>query len=543
MRISFTIVSLLLSLAVYAQVGGVQHVIVIGCDGMSTDGVIKANTPNMDKMMSEGAYTLKARGILPTVSSPNWASMIMGVGPEAHGITANEWGREEFNLPPNVTGPTGEFPTIFEVINKQKPDYEIGAIYNWDGFGRLFEKTAVDYDTTINSGDGTMNDAIRYFKAQKPNFLFIHLDNCDHAGHTLGHGSAGYYKSVSEVDSLIGLMMKTVQQSDMANNTVVIVSADHGGVQFGHGGESLAEIQIPFLIWGHGVKKGYEFKNPIYTYDNATTIAYIFGLKTPHAWVGRPAKAGFIGNTEEDDLFARFTVEGPEFLPKQPDRYSAGNIYVDKVATVEIAAPPKGWEIRYTDDGTEPQLNSTLYTGPFTVQKTTLVKARMFNKQQNTASLVTKANYRIVKSNTPNGINYKHYIIPENAEKIPDVSTLTPTSSGKTYEISLDHVKNTGENFCVVYEGFIDIKMEGEYRFFTFSDDGSRLWVDDALVVDNDGSHGTKEVSGARNLKPGKHKIKAMYFQGGGGYWLEVFYTGPGIGKQVIPTDVLTPVN
>ena len=543
MRYLFSLVFLLLVAATYAQVNGVKHVIVIGCDGMSPDGIKKASTPNMDKMMAEGAYTLRARGILPTVSSPNWASMIMGVGPEAHGITANEWGREEFNLPPNVTGPTGEFPTIFQVINKQRPAAQIGAIYNWDGFGRLFEKSAVDYDTTINSGKGTMAEAIRYFKTQKPEFLFIHLDDCDHTGHTLGHGSAAYYNTVSSVDSMIGDMMNAVKDAGLLSSTVIIVTADHGGVQFGHGGESLAEIQIPFLLWGKGVKNGYELRNPIYTYDNAATVAFMLGLKTPHAWVGRPAKAAFVGNVEEEDMFARFTTDGPEFLPKQPDRYSAGNIYIDTIATVELAKPPAGWEIRYTTDGTEPQLTSTLYTAPFKVQKTTLVKARMFNKIENTASLVTKANYRIVKSTTANGINYKYYQIPENAEKLPDVSALAPKATGKTYEISLDHVKNTGENFTVVYDGYIEIKTEGEYRFFTFSDDGSRLWIDDVLVVDNDGSHGTKEVSGVRVLKPGKHKIKAMYFQGGGGFWLEVFYTGPGIGKQVIPTDVLTPTN
>ena len=540
--ISF-IAAVLVCITTQAQVTGIQHVIVIGCDGMSPDGVRKANTPNMDKMMAGGAFTLRARGVLPTVSSPNWASMIMGVGPEAHGITANEWGREEYNLPPNVTGPTGEFPSIFEVVNKQKPNFEIGAIYNWDGFGRLFEKTAVDYDTTINSEYGTMANAINYFKTKKPNFLFIHLDNCDHAGHSLGHGSPGYYKAVGVADSLIGNMMDAVKDAGLLSSTVIIVTADHGGVQFGHGGESLAEIQIPFIVWGQGVKKGYEFKNPIYTYDNAATVAYLFGLKTPHAWVGRPAKAAFEGYTEDDDMFARFVVEGPEFLPKQTDRYSAGNIFVDADAKVELAAPPKGWEIRYTDDGTEPQLTSKIYTAPFIVQKTTLIKARMFNRAENTASLVTKANYRIVKSATANGINYKYYKIAENAEKLPDVSGLTPVATGKTYEISLDHIKNTGENFAVVYEGLIDIKTEGEYRFFTFSDDGSKLWIDDAVVVDNDGSHGTKEVSGSKNLKPGKHKIKAMYFQGGGGYWMETFYTGPGISKQVIPTDVLTPTN
>ncbi len=72
-------------------VTGVEHVIIIGCDGMSPDGVQKAETPNTRRLMREGAFNLHARGVMPTVSSPNWASMIMGAGPEQHGVTSNEW--------------------------------------------------------------------------------------------------------------------------------------------------------------------------------------------------------------------------------------------------------------------------------------------------------------------------------------------------------------------------------------------------------------------------------------------------------------------
>jgi len=532
---------LFLSSFLNAQTNGIDHVVIIGCDGMSPDGIRKANTPTMDRMMKEGAYTLRARGVLPTVSSPNWASIIMGVGPEGHGVTANEWGREEFNLPSNVLGSNGFFPSIFDVIRKQKPGAEIGSIYNWDGFGRLYDNKLVNHDTTIGTGDGTMAEAIRYFQKAKPQFLFIHLDDCDHAGHTLGHGSQGYYKSVEKVDTLIGMMIEAIKKSGMESNTVVLVTADHGGVQFGHGGESLAEIQIPFLLLGKNVKKGYEIKNPVYTYDNAATVAYMLGLKTPHAWVGRPVVAAFEGNQEEADMFADFVVEGPAFLPKQSDKYSAGGLFIDKEAKVEFEKPAEAWEIRYTVDGSDPDLTSKLYQNPFFLSQSTLIKARLFNRSKNAASLVSKADFRIVKSNTTRGLSYSYYKVPENTEKLPDFKLLSPTNKGKSFEISLEQVKNTGELFAVLYEGFIDIKKEGEYRFFTFSDDGSRLWIDSSLVVDNDGSHGTKEVSGAKFLKPGKHEIKAAYFQGGGGYWIETFYTGPGISKQVIPTAVLTP--
>ena len=72
---------------------GVSHFVVIGCDGMSPDGVLKAKSSVMRRLMKEGAWSLHARGVMPTSSSPNWASMIMGAGPEQHGVTSNDWQR------------------------------------------------------------------------------------------------------------------------------------------------------------------------------------------------------------------------------------------------------------------------------------------------------------------------------------------------------------------------------------------------------------------------------------------------------------------
>ena len=108
-----------------------KHVIVIGVDAMSPNGIINANTPVLDEIMKNGAYTLNARGVLPTSSSTNWASMVSGVGPEQHGVTSNDWERDDYNIPPVRTGMEEIFPTIFGVSREQRPNLEIGAIYTW----------------------------------------------------------------------------------------------------------------------------------------------------------------------------------------------------------------------------------------------------------------------------------------------------------------------------------------------------------------------------------------------------------------------------
>ncbi len=57
---------------------GIEHIVIIGVDGMSPNGIQKAYTPMMDSMVQNGAATMHARSVLPSSSSPNWASMIMG---------------------------------------------------------------------------------------------------------------------------------------------------------------------------------------------------------------------------------------------------------------------------------------------------------------------------------------------------------------------------------------------------------------------------------------------------------------------------------
>ncbi|MDD5151147.1 MAG: alkaline phosphatase family protein, partial [Flavobacterium sp.] len=217
----------------------VKYVVIIGFDGLSPDGIERAQTPNFHKIMQEGASTLHARAVLPTSSSTNWASMIMGAGPEQHGITSNDWEKDNFTLPAIVQSEYFLFPTIFSLINQQIPNAEIGAIYHWDGFGRLFEKSAVDYDVNPKTEDETARVASEYIIAKKPTFTFIHFDHIDHAGHEYGHGSPEYYKSVEKADALLGLLFQAIQKAGIADETMVIVTSDHGGIGHGHGGESL----------------------------------------------------------------------------------------------------------------------------------------------------------------------------------------------------------------------------------------------------------------------------------------------------------------
>src|SRR5207248_3309545 len=97
-------------------------------------------------------------------------------------------------------------------------------------------------------------------------------------------------------------------------------------------------------------------------------------------------------------------------------------------------------------------------------------------------------------------------------------------------------------NVFVQWDGFIKITAAGSYTFNTNSDDGSQLFLDGAMIVTNDGSHGqTTVTSAAQTLSAGLHTLRVRYFQGTGGSGCIASYTGPDTssGTIVIPNSVL----
>ena len=272
---------------------GVDHVVILGFDGLSPNGIENAATPTLHRLMKEGAFTLHARGVMPTDSSPNWASMIMGAGPEQHGVTSNDWKPDKFLIAPTFVGPGGIFPTVFSVLREQRPSSVIAVFHDWDDFGRLVEPKVADVKEDCDGPVETAEHAIAFFKEKKPAFSFLHFDHVDHAGHQHGHGSPEYYKAVEEADKLVAQVIDGLKAAGMLERTIILISADHGGVGKSYGGATLSEIEIPWIIWGPGVAKGREIKTPANTFDTAATVARIFGLIPPAAWIAKPIAEAF----------------------------------------------------------------------------------------------------------------------------------------------------------------------------------------------------------------------------------------------------------
>lgn len=270
-----------------------RHVVVIGVDGMSPNGIQNAETPFMDAMRKNGSWAFHAQAILPSSSSPNWASMIMGAGPEKHGITSNAWQRRKHEQEPVCQGKWGTFPTIFALLREQRPKAFSAIYHDWFSFGRLVEPGVTSRKLNTAGYRETTRAACIGIRLHKPELTFIHLDLCDHAGHKFGHGTPEYYRSVALADKMIGKILKALQQAKILEETVVLVTSDHGGIGKGHGGETMEEVEIPWIISGPGVKKDHEITTPFKTYHTAATLAWLLGV-TPHeCWDGKPVLEAF----------------------------------------------------------------------------------------------------------------------------------------------------------------------------------------------------------------------------------------------------------
>lgn len=263
-----------------------QHVVFIGMDGWGAYSMPKANMPNVKKLMEEGAYTLSKRTVLPSSSAVNWASMFMGAGPELHGFTT--WGSQKPDLPSKELSHYGLFPSIWGLVRDAYPEMEIGYIYEWDGMKHLAEMQAMSWEENPSDSEKTAKAAVKYIKEKKPGYVGIIFAEPDYTGHGAGHDTPEYYAQLKVLDNYVGEIIQAVEDAGMTDETIFVVTSDHGGINKGHGGITMEEMETPFIVSGKGIKKNHEIKQSMMQFDVAATLASIFNVKQPAVWIGRP---------------------------------------------------------------------------------------------------------------------------------------------------------------------------------------------------------------------------------------------------------------
>lgn len=158
---------------------------------------------------------------------------------------------------------------------------------------------------------------------------------------------------------------------------------------------------------------------------------------------------------------------------------------------------------------------------------------------QDAAGNVSNQSNLVSAATVLDGLYYRYYTHSglSSVDQIETNGTLV--EEGKINNFILGN-KVGRDNFALIFTGYIKIPTSGDYRFYTTSDDGSKLFINGQQVVNNDGAHGARERSGLINLTAGVHAIMVKFFENGGGERLEVRWQGPGIVKQLIPDSALS---
>ena len=210
-------------------------------------------------------------------------------------------------------------------------------------------------------------------------------------------------------------------------------------------------------------------------------------------------------------------------------------LYSNQSLAVNITCPDKDAVIHYTIDGSKPNEQSAIYTKPIILNQLTTIKAKAYKKGLNPSASV-KVIYDFIDKKK-NGISWKLY--KGEFTKIPDLDNLPIDKKGHTYQFSLDGITTPAHYFAIRFESNIKIDASGKYTFYTSSNDGSNLYIDGQLIVDNDGLHAPVQQSGVIHLEKGMHKIRVDYFQSGGTKALMSFYRSDKIEYQRIPGSKL----
>ena len=142
------------------------------------------------------------------------------------------------------------------------------------------------------------------------------------------------------------------------------------------------------------------------------------------------------------------------------------------------------------------------------------------------------------------GVEFEYYrysstYCPSGWTSFSSLPSLSLQSSGVLTKFGLNDIPHQGNCFSIDYTAYIKIEVEGSYTFYTTSDDGSLLYIEGNLIVNNDNVHGPRERSGTIQLLPGYYEIKVRFYERSGGEELTVSYSGPGISKREIPNAVL----
>lgn len=243
-----------------AQTGTVKQpkVLFIGIDGVRSDALQQANTPNIDTLMAHGLYTFDSWHCGATSSGASWSTMLTGVWEAKHQVTNNSYTNPNY----------ANYPYFPKRAKECLPNLKAVQIITWDPMndptnsnntaGYVFNSGFNQSIDAGTHGQGAVTAAAK-IQLNDPNLdiLFIHYDETDAAGHSSGFNPANaqYMNAIQTVDQEIGEVLEKLYQRPTyaQEDWLILLTTDHGGIGTTHGGQSNTERHIWWVASGPSV--------------------------------------------------------------------------------------------------------------------------------------------------------------------------------------------------------------------------------------------------------------------------------------------------
>ncbi len=265
--------------------------------------------------------------------------------------------------------------------------------------------------------------------------------------------------------------------------------------------------------------------------------------------------SGATGSRDAAGLYTKFTVptvaNGKVYVPSRTmvSVYGLGlwvpaptitpnNKNSSSPIAVTIINNAPGSEVHFTTDSTDPTLASSLYTGPLTLTSSCTLRARAFLVGYR-PSAITEANFLIDSGpGTGNGLRGMYY--PSSNFHGTAITVIDPTINF-AWPIGTPPIPNIPPiNFSARWTGYVQARSSGNYTFTTYSDDGIRVWLNDQQVINNWSTHREAEDNAQISLNAGQLvKIQIDFYQTSRYAECELFWSAPGIAKQIVPKTQL----
>jgi predicted AlkP superfamily pyrophosphatase or phosphodiesterase len=226
--------------------------------------------------MQNGAYSLTAQTTRPSATLPAHVSMLSGQCPQKHGVDWNDY------IPENGYA---QVTDIFDLAHAAglKTVMYVGK----EKLRQVTEPESTDIFEYINDRDLVITERLLENFPADFGLMFIHFPTADWMGHVYGWLSGEQLSVLFRADQALGNLLAELDARGIRDETLIIVTSDHGGHGTIHGSTLPEDMTIPWVASGAGVQP-IAISSEVVTTDTAATAAYALNITIPAEWDGVP---------------------------------------------------------------------------------------------------------------------------------------------------------------------------------------------------------------------------------------------------------------